>query len=107
MTKNDIINKVTEEFPYMSKQKASQIINLIIDTIKFAIENDERAEFRGFGTFQQRVRRPYKTKAADKAQEIYVNKRVLPYFRASPYLNDAINGRIKLHSDCDICKDYL
>lgn len=105
MTKNDIINKVTQEFPYMSKQKASQIINLIIDKIKFSIENDERAEFRGFGTFQQRIRRPYKTKTADNGQEIYVSKRVLPYFRASPYLNDVVNGRIKLDSDSDVCKD--
>lgn len=95
MTKMDIVKKITSTFPYISKKKAILIVDLILEKIVETIRSGRRAEFRGFGSFKQRIRNPYRAKAVNGSDIVLFKRRVLPYFRPSPYLNDVINGRIK------------
>ena len=105
MTKKDIVDKIILEFPYISREQAKLIVELILDKIAATIKSGKRAEFRGFGTFKQRVRSPYRTKAMSTNDIVLIRRRVLPAFKASTYLNDVINGRIELKPDSFIMKE--
>jgi len=56
MIKYDIVKKVHETVG-ISKPDAQKAIDLIIDSIKDSILNEERVEFRGFGIFEIRAKK--------------------------------------------------
>ncbi len=53
MVKNDIVKKIVESTG-ISTVEANEAVNLIISSMKKAILNGERVEFRGFGIFYLR-----------------------------------------------------
>ncbi len=53
MVKNDIVKKIVESTG-ISTTEANQAVNLILSSIKRAILDGERVEFRGFGIFYLR-----------------------------------------------------
>ncbi|NOY23450.1 MAG: integration host factor subunit beta [Acidobacteria bacterium] len=56
MIKNDIVKRVYENVG-VSKPEAQQAVDLIIHSVKNAIVNEERVEFRGFGIFEIRPKK--------------------------------------------------
>ncbi len=56
MIKSDIVKRVYENVG-VSKPEAQQAVDLIINSIKTAIIDNERVEFRGFGIFEIRPKK--------------------------------------------------
>ncbi len=56
MIKSDIVKRVYENVG-VSKPEAQQAVDLIINSIKNAIIDSERVEFRGFGIFEIRPKK--------------------------------------------------
>ena len=56
MIKNDIINEVGEAAG-VSRQKATQAVETIIEVMRQALARGERIELRGFGVFQVKPRK--------------------------------------------------
>ena len=56
MIKSDIVKRVYENVG-VSKPEAQQAVDLIINSIKQAIIDSERVEFRGFGIFEIRPKK--------------------------------------------------
>lgn len=91
MTKKDIAKKIMEKHPKITKENANLIVDLIIGRIIDTIKEGRRAEFRSFGSFSRRVRKPYKAKSVNSSEIVLFRKRVLPYFRPSINLIKFIN----------------
>ena len=56
MIKADIVNRVVEESD-VSRVKAAQAVDTIIDGLRNALANGHRIELRGFGVFQVKERK--------------------------------------------------
>ena len=56
MIKNDIVNSVTEAAG-IARQKATQAVETIIDSMRRALARGERIELRGFGVFMVKPRK--------------------------------------------------
>ena len=56
MIKSDIVKRVYENVG-VSKPEAQQAVDLIINSVKDSIINQDRVEFRGFGIFEIRPKK--------------------------------------------------
>lgn len=58
MTKTDFVRKIRTETTKaaLTQEAASEITDLVFDTIKTAIKEDQRFRFPGFGTFNLKER---------------------------------------------------
>ena len=56
-TKNDLIKAITKEINYLSKEDASEIVNLVLEYLTLALAQHDRIEIRGFGSFSVRSRK--------------------------------------------------
>ncbi len=99
MTKKDIAQKIMEKHPKITKENAYMIVDLIIERIIETIKEGKRAEFRGFGSFSRRIRKPYQAKSVNSSEIVLFKKRILPYFRPSGNLIKFINKN-KLENIC-------
>jgi len=56
MKRSDIIRTIQVQFKNMRNSDATIVLDTVIDKMKTALENDDRIEIRGFGSFQIRKR---------------------------------------------------
>ena len=91
MTKADIIDKVYESVPGLSKREATELVEAVFETIKVTLENGENLKISGFGNFiiRDKSSRPGRNPKTGKGIEISA-RRVLT-FRPSQVLKKALN----------------
>ena len=53
MNKTDLTNELSKRFKF-TKTQSREIINFLIDTIKFNVKNGEQITLNGFGTFYKK-----------------------------------------------------
>ncbi len=86
ISRSDIDKAIAKKFPSLPKDKISQALNAILESIIESIEIDEKIEIRGFGTFSKKYIRPRKfinpkTKAID-----YIGETATVHFKPSKSL---------------------
>ncbi|MDR0774117.1 MAG: HU family DNA-binding protein [Rickettsia sp.] len=65
--KSDLVDKISKELNYLSKEDIKDSIDLVFDYLQFSLAKQNRIEIRGFGSFLIRERkfpnseRSYKT----------------------------------------------
>ena len=57
MTKADLIERVYEKLGTASKKEAAQMVEVLFDLIKDALEREEKVKISGFGNFVVRRKR--------------------------------------------------
>ncbi len=91
MTKADIIEEVYEKIGF-SKREASEIVELVFDTIKKNLEDGDKVKISGFGNFTVRQKTSRIGRNPQTGQEIEISARRVLSFRPSQILKVAING---------------
>ncbi|MBI2131828.1 MAG: integration host factor subunit alpha [Candidatus Tectomicrobia bacterium] len=91
MTKIDIINLVADDTG-LSKVKAEEAVETIIDTIKEALQEGESVILRRFGSFQVRKKNPRVGRNPKTGQEAPITARKVVRFKAGKHFKEAVNG---------------
>ena len=91
MTKLELYKSLISVDNSINSEKAMSILDTILNSIKRAIKEGRRAEFRKFGTFLPHERTGYETVNPATGKRITLKKRKLMRFRASDSLNKIIN----------------
>ncbi len=58
--RSDIESYLRKEFPKLTKNQINESIDIILDSIIYAVALDQKVEIRGFGTFDKKKIRPRK-----------------------------------------------
>ncbi len=90
MTKADIVDVVSRSTG-LTKVDTEAVIDGFLATITDSLQRGERVEFRGFGSFSLKVRKPKKARNPGTGEEIYLPERIVPVFKPSKILKDSIN----------------
>lgn len=90
MNKSNLI-AVFSEKAELSKRNAEQFVNLMIDAMIEALNNGERVEIRGFGSFVVRTYPAYEGRNPKTGAKIKVDQKKLPFFKAGKDLLSRIN----------------
>jgi integration host factor subunit beta len=57
MTKAELIDRISEKKPGLTRKQVEVVVNTVLDSIKFALAKEDKVEIRGFGSFRIRHRR--------------------------------------------------
>ncbi|OHD54327.1 MAG: hypothetical protein A2Y33_01270 [Spirochaetes bacterium GWF1_51_8] len=97
MTKSDIVDIVFEDTDVreygISRREVSLVVSKFIEKLRESIEkldDDDRIELRGFGTFGIKKRRARVARNPKTGQQVDVPERKSPYFKAGRDMKQSI-----------------
>lgn len=90
MTKSDIVETVYQNVGF-TKKRAAEVVNLILDSMKEALENGDKVKISGFGNFEIRKKDARKGRNPQTGAEITITERRVMTFKPSQVLKDRLN----------------
>lgn len=90
MKKKDLVESISKQCD-ISKTTASNAIDIIFQSITDAINNDEKVDIKGFGSFNISDRKARKGRNPHTGEEIEIKASRVPTFKASKTLKDYCN----------------
>ena len=91
MTKADLIDTVAGEVE-LSKRQAGEVVDLILEEIKLALQKGDRVALTPFGSFVVRSRKAREGRNPKTGEKIKIAARKVPAFVAGKSLKDAVGG---------------
>ncbi len=89
MKKSDVIAELSRELN-LSQKKATEVVDFIFEKMKEAIENNNRIEIRGFGTFYVKSYKPRKGRNPKTGEIVSVPPKRLPFFKMGKELKKSL-----------------
>ncbi|MDQ3180377.1 MAG: integration host factor subunit beta [Acidobacteriota bacterium] len=90
MTKADLVEKVANEAE-MTKKDAEQLVEIIFNSIIGTLNNGEKIELRGFGSFRVRHRNARKGRNPKTGTAVNIPAKRVAYFKPGKDLKELIN----------------
>ena len=84
-TKKDIVREVAKATGFTQRETTVLVDNLL-EVIAINLSNNNRIEFRGFGVFYTKKRKPKTVRNPKTGKVINLPERVVPVFRPSKLL---------------------
>lgn len=94
MTKSDIVDRIAAGTG-LTKIETEAVVNGFIATVMDALTEGESIELRGFGTFRVQHRAPRTARNPRTNEEVPVEERYVPNFKASRDFRDAVDAAQK------------
>jgi len=94
MTKSELINRVAERLPYLTRKDAEIIVNTIFDSMVHALVQGDRIEIRGFGSFKVKHRTHREGRNPKTGGSVRIPAKQMPFFKIGKELYERINGHI-------------
>jgi len=91
LTKSDLIAKLTEKNNFLFQKDVHKILNIFFDTIGHALENGDRCELRGFGTFGVKKRKARIGRNPKTGDPVTVPEKNIPFFKMGKGMRERIN----------------
>ena len=91
MTKSNLITKLTEKNTFLFQKDINKIINVFLDTITKALENGDRCELRGFGTFGVKKRKARIGRNPKTGNPVSIPEKNIPFFKMGKGMRERIN----------------
>jgi integration host factor beta subunit len=92
MTKSDLIERVAEKMPHISKKDTEVVVNTIFDSMTDALRAGERIEIRGFGSFQVKVRDAREGRNPKTGEVVKIPAKRTPFFKVGKDLKERIDS---------------
>lgn len=90
MNRSDIVTELAL-LHGLPRKEAEQIVKAIFEEMTLALQNDERVEFRGFGTFTSREYGGYDGRNPKTGEAVPVSSKKRVRFRMSEVLFEKMN----------------
>lgn len=92
LTKAELIESIYEKIGF-SKKEASDIVEMIFETLKTTLEKGEKVKISGFGNFVVRQKRPRIGRNPQTGEEIEITARKVLTFKPSQVLKASLNKK--------------
>ena len=93
MTKSQLIQELLNRSSHISIRDMSSVVDTIFDSMIAALEEGQRVELRGFGTFEVRVRNPRQGRNPKSGNSVVLGHRRVPFFKAGKELKERVNSK--------------
>ncbi len=95
-TKADIVEKVYDKIGF-SKKEASELVEMVFDTMKHVLQSGEKIKISGFGNFVVRTKNERVGRNPQTGEQIKISARKVLTFRPSQVLKAMLNGEEFAH----------
>ncbi len=90
MTKADLVEQVAKETD-MTKKDAEQLVEVVFESIIGALNNGDKIELRGFGSFRVRERNARTGRNPKTGATVSIPAKRVAYFKPGKELKDIVN----------------
>ena len=90
MKKTDLIIQLSEDYG-LSKEDSKICIELILEMLTSSIASGEGVEFRDFGAFHKRYRKPRIGVNPKTSERTKVGEKFVPFFKSGKKLKELLN----------------
>lgn len=97
MTRSELIQIIAEKYPQLSAKEAENAVKDIFDQMTIALENGNRIEIRGFGSFSVRFRKPRLARNPKTGEKVNKSGKYSPYFRPGKEMRERVNASAKIY----------
>jgi len=91
LTKADLIEEVLR-ITELPRKESETIVETIFDSIIQSLQQGQKIEIRGFGSFRTRERRGRVGRNPKTGAKVEVPAKKIPFFKPSKELKDFVNG---------------
>lgn len=91
MTKSELITKVAENIPGLSKVQTEIIIEAFFQSIAEALSKGDKVEIRGFGNFRLKERVSRVARNPKTGEQVEVPEKKVLHFKMGKELREMIN----------------
>ncbi len=91
MTKADLVEEVARVVE-VTRKDSEVIVETIFGSIVRSLQNGEKIEIRGFGSFRTRERDGRIGRNPKSGERVDVPPKTIPFFKPSKELRDVVNG---------------
>lgn len=92
VTKADIVEKVYQKIGF-SKKEASELVEMVFDTLKNTLKEGDKVKISGFGKFEVRGKKERVGRNPQTGEQIKISARRVLNFSPSQVLKAVLNGR--------------
>ena len=99
MVKSELLIRLKEKFPDLLPSKVDSALNCILEQMIAALENNQRIEVRGFGSFNLRQLPPHAGRNPKTGEILHLPEKISVHFKAGIELKDRVNemhGKIEI-----------
>ncbi|MEZ0536974.1 HU family DNA-binding protein [Caldicellulosiruptoraceae bacterium PP1] len=89
MNKNELISAMAEKSG-LTKKDAEKALNAFVDAVTEALQNNDKVQLVGFGSFEVRERAERVGRNPQTQEEIKIPATKVPVFKAGKVLKDAV-----------------
>jgi len=93
LTKADLIEEVLR-ITELPRKESETIVETIFDSIIESLQNGDKIEIRGFGSFRTRQRRGRVGRNPKTGEKVEVPPKKIPFFKPSKELKDFVNSPV-------------
>lgn len=90
MNKSELIELLAEKNKHLSKRQIEYIVNGVFNSIKTALESQQKVEIRGFGSFKVRKKAQKEARNPKTGEKVVVEPKTVPYFKPSREIKVAL-----------------
>ena len=92
MTRSDLVELLAERFPRLTQKDADAAARALLQAMSDALEQGQRIEIRGFGSFGVTRRNPRLGRNPRTGQSVVIPERRVPHFKPGKALRDAVDA---------------
>lgn len=92
MTKADLIEALHRRVGF-SKKRSAEVVAMILELVKEALERGEKVKISGFGNFEVRKKAARRGRNPQTGETIMISERRVLTFKPSQVLKDRLNHR--------------
>lgn len=96
VTKADIVDRVYEKIGF-SKKEASELVDLVFDSLKDTLHSGQKVKISGFGNFMVRGKKERMGRNPRTGEKMPISARRVLTFRPSQVLRAMLNGEEYAH----------
>ena len=91
MTKSELIEKLLAKHPTLPVKEIENMVKDILEFISQSLENGERVELRGFGSFSLHYRNPRLGRNPKTGDSVKLEAKSVPHFKVGKELKERVD----------------
>lgn len=91
MTKSELIEKLVLKTPQLQVKTVEESVKALLEQISQSLEDGERVEVRGFGSFSLNFRQPRIGRNPKTGKSVKLNSKYVPHFKAGKELKERVD----------------
>lgn len=92
MTKSDLIERLSNNFINLSAKEVELAIKEILEQMANSLQDGDRIEIRGFGSFSLHYRAPRVGRNPKTGERVELSGKYVPHFKPGKELRERVNG---------------